>query len=349
MKLPSKSKITRPAELRQFAADLIKIDDEADIKVSSRGWCYTLEGMNEITKQRFDRVDNLIVECRKNGLLPVDFVAEEEGRTFHSIWNPNISSPEEDITNWIKATLDAGDLYKPDYWEGEKYYIQMLVEKIDLVNLFMPLCEKYHIPIATSKGWSSILQRDEIAQRFKRMEEKGHECVLLYCGDLDVAGLEISNTLMKNFKDLELATKWNPDNMIIDRFGLNLEFVEEFGLTWIDNLETAGGTIAKEVNGEIIQGKTNKGRPHPDFYKPATQEYLSTIGVRKCEANALVQNKVAGKELCQNAILKYLDDGIDQRIDDLKNKTLTEFKEVFERTNILEPLESALNMLKNGE
>jgi len=346
MKLPGRG-INREDELKEFADALIQINENTGFKVSSRGWCYQLEGLGLITKQEFNRINGLINECRKIGMLPIDFVAEEEARNFYSVWRPDLTSPEDDIATWIKATLNAGDNFKPDYWDGEEYYIQMLVEKVDLVTLFKPVCQKFHIPIATSKGWSSILQRAEIAKRFIEMEETGHTSVLLYCGDYDVAGLEISDTLKKNFDDIKHGTGWDPEDMIVDRFGLNLDFIEQAGLSWIDNLETSGGCIAHNIAGKIMQGKTKAGRPHPDFNKPATQRYLELTGVRKCEANALVTNPKAGRKLCDEAILKYLGEDVYKRMDDLKEATLNDFKYVFETTQILEPLERALALLES--
>jgi len=348
MILPGRGK-NRLSELEAFAEDLLVIDKSTGFKVSSRGWCYQLEGLGLVTKQEFNRINSLINECRKNGMLPIDFVAEEEARNFHGIWEPDTNSPADSVRSWIEATLNAGDNYDPDYWDDEKYYIQMLVEKVDLVSLFEPVCEDYFIPIATSKGWSSILQRAEIAERFNEMEETGHIPVLLYAGDFDPAGLGISDSLMKNFKDIELGTGWNPDNLIIDRFGLNYDFIQENNLSWINNLETGGGYIAKSVNGQTIQGKTNTGRLHPDFNKPATQEYLRTVGVRKCEANALVVNPDAGRQLCRDAIERYLGPEVFDRFQSKKQAILDEFAELFKTTNILEPLQTALDKLESTE
>lgn len=344
--LPSKGK-NRYAELTVFAERLIEIDESTGFKVSSRGWCYQLEGLLIAVKGEFNRIQRLINECRKNGLLPIDFVAEEEARTFHNIINPDTDTPKEYIKSWIESTLNCKDLYTPDYWDGEKYYIQMLVEKVDLVTLFRPVCNKYFIPIATSKGWSSILQRAEIAQRFQEMEETGHIPVLLYCGDFDPAGIGISDFLMKNFIDIQGGSGWYPDNLIVDRFGLNYDFIIDAGLSLIDNLETAGGYIAKLEGNQIVQGKTNNGRPHPDFNKPSTQEYLKKYGVVKCEANALVVNPGAGRRLCAYAIEKYLGHDVFNRFDDKKQAVIDRFEDTEAELGIIEPLKNALDMISN--
>src|SRR5690606_38765788 len=105
--------------------------------------------------------------------------------------------------------------------------------KVDLVTLFSPVCKKYKIPIANSKGWSSMLQRAEYARRFQEARDKGLKCVLLYCGDHDPDGLRIGEFLRKNLQDLN-DIKWedgeigyDAKDLIIDRFGLNYDFIEK--------------------------------------------------------------------------------------------------------------------------
>ena len=47
--------------------------------------------------------------------------------------------------------------YTPfSFWDDKDFYIEMVVEKIDLVNLFMPVCAKFRIPIKNNVGWNDI-------------------------------------------------------------------------------------------------------------------------------------------------------------------------------------------------
>ena len=331
MKLPSRG-ANRLYELRQFADQLTEIDNKTGFKVSSRGWCYQLEGYGVITKGEFNRVNSLINECRKNGMLPIDFVAEESARKFEGVTEPSWhdETPEEALRSWILATINAGEQYTPDYWNGETYYIQMLVEKVDLVTLFKPVCEEFNIPIATSKGWSSILQRAEMAKRFKEMEENGNIPVLLYAGDHDPFGLAISDYLLKNLWDVSNGTGWDPENLIIDRFGINYEFIIENDLTWIDNLETGSG----------------KG---PDKSNPIVSRYIESYGERKVEANAIVTNPKAGRDLCRNAIYKYLSEDVIDRFVQKRDDVISEFEDIQIKTGILRPLREAYDLLNGDE
>jgi hypothetical protein len=130
-------------------------------------------------------------------------------------------------------------------------------------------------------------------RRFAHWEARGKICVLLYCADHDPGGLLIADFLRSNLQDLSRAVGWSPDGLIIDRFGLKPEFIRRHRLTWIDNLETSSGERLDDPN-------------HNDHDKAYVQSYLKQFGAKKVEANALVVRPEAGRELCRQAILKYV-------------------------------------------
>ena len=297
LELPSRR--NRQDGLMKFSQQIANLGDSIGFKISARGWCYQMEGFGLITKADFDRVENLINTCRREGYLPIDFTAEEEGRHFSGIEIPETMTPVEYLGSVLRTSLYCEDYYTPDWWDGEDYYIQIVVEKIDLKTLFTPVCQEYHIPIATAKGWSSMLQRAEYAQRFNDAEQRSLKCILLYCGDHDPDGLRISEFLRSNLEELMNITweggdtGYDPANLVIQRFGLNYDFIQQNNLTWIDNL--------------ITGSKKDLASPsHKNYYLPYVQEYLAKVGVRKCEANALVVRPREAEELVRNAIEAYL-------------------------------------------
>lgn len=284
---------------KEFADVLKQIQSTISFKISPRGWCYLMETRGYINKGQFDKVDDAINRLRKNGLLPVDFVAEDDTRMFNGVEDPSTYDVKWAIQWALKHVLEGYDMVTPDWWDGEEYYIQMVVEKVDLIPLFTPICRRYHIPIANAKGWSSILQRAEYARRFAEAEEKGLTSVLLYCGDHDPDGLRISDTIRKNIGDLKDVVwedgqqGYDPENLIIDRFGLDYNFIMQNNFTWIDNL--------------ITGSSKNLASPlHPNFKLPYVQTYLKQIGERKCEANVLVTAQEIARVYCEAAINKYI-------------------------------------------
>ena len=355
IKLPSQGK-ERNLEMQEFADEMKKLTHRVGMKIFARGWCYIMEGFNLITKAQFDVVENLINGCRRNGILPIDFTATEEARQFSGVERPDTVSPAMYMRRDLEYVLNAGNHYTPDWWEDEPYYIQMLVEKIDLKTLFEPECRKYHIPIATGSGWQSMRQRAEYGRRFKEAEAIGLKCVLLYCGDFDPDGDRIITKLRGNLEGVsnsnwtDGACGYDPKNLKIDPFGLKYDFITANKLIWIDNLITArGGYLAKMINGKIVQGKTDKGRPHPNFHLPYVQDYLKKYGVRKCEANALIIIPDESRVLCRQAIEKYLGDDAEARFSEKREEVKQTFDEFRERTGLNEAIQKVIDLIEKEE
>lgn len=325
--------------LQDFANILQRMQSGIDFKVSSRGWCYLMEQSGYINKAQFDKVDSAINRCRKEGLLPVDFVAEEAARAFENVEEPNELGGKtmEGILEWMLRDVLSGDrYYTPNWWDGEEYYIQMLVEKIDLKTLFSPIAKEYHIPIANAKGWSSILQRAEYARRFKEAQDRGLKCVLLYCGDHDPDGLRISDTIRKNLQDIadisfeDGETGYDPNDLIIKRFGLNYDFIIANNYTWIDNLITGSGM---DLSSPL----------HKNNKLPYVKTYLKTVGKRKCEANAIVTTPEKAKQLVRGEIESWLGKDAKNRFAAKREKVRKEYQQLLDETGLQEPIEEFLN------
>jgi len=285
------------AKLDEFILLLMRINNDVGFKMSSRGWCYALEP-HGLKKGEFDYIQRLINDCRCDGSLPNGFMADEEARGFSCIEGDiNDKSPKKEAESIVEDIQYAHEYYYPiSFWDDQQYYVQMLVEKVDLKTLFEPTCRRYNIPIATSKGWSSIRQRKVLIRRFQEYEHQGKTPVLIYCGDFDPAGLVISDYLKSNIDKLYGATHWRSTNLIVDRFGLNYDFIVGNNLSWIDNLETGSkGNIKDLANPK-----------HKDHFKPYVQDYLKKYGARKVEANAIVVAPDMGRQLCLDAISKYI-------------------------------------------
>lgn len=283
--------------MAQFYAAILEMKSRLDFAVSARGWCYLMEQAGAITKAEFDRVESLINEARKAGDLPLNICAVDETRRFDCMESVDTGDFEEYLAE-IRRTVDYYlDYYRPfSFWENKPVYLEMLVEKIDLKSLFERICRNACIPLANAKGWPDIHVRAAMMERFKQHEAEGQQCVLLYCGDHDPAGLHIADSYRAMFEDIK-CVRWRPDNLIIDRFGIDADFIAKHNLSWIDNLITGG------------KDKKDLADPkHPDHFKPYVQDYISQYGARKVEANAMVTIPTVARQLCRDAIEKYLGD-----------------------------------------
>lgn len=322
------SKRFSPKRKKEFAKILIDLSNTMGIKISSRGWGYVLEGRRYINKDQFDRVADAINDLRRTGELPVDFVAEDGARDFDHLNEPYTPRMSTLIGNHIERIVDGYDWITPNHWDAQDVFIQVIVEKVDLVSLFAPLCQELRIPIANAKGWSSLHQRATYARRFKDAEADGKRCVLLYCGDHDPDGLRISQTLRANIEQVKNITwadgetGYDPTNLEIKRFGLDYEFIKKHNLTWIDNLITGSG-------------KNLASPAHPNHHLPYVQNYIKKIGVRKCEANALLIVPQAAEKLFYDAVNAEVDiHAMRNHIIELNDTAKEEYDEALDKLTV---------------
>lgn len=303
--------------LAGFVETILEMRWQIGFAPSSRGWCYALENRGLITKSEFKAAETLIGDLRKAGRLAIDIVAEDSTRQFSVGGFDAGAEPgeysDDAIANWagdatqlalhdIRDALTGFRAFSdvPSLWQHADAVVLMMVEKIDLKTIYSGICDSYGIPIANAKGWGDINIRAYILRYFMPWHHK--RCVILYCGDHDPAGFRISEKLKENlanvsggyFEDQNLAM---PPDLVIDRFGLNRDFIEEHRLSWIDNLETSGG-------------KDLAAPSHPDHALPYVQDYIAAHGARKVEANALVTAASAGRQLCRDAVRKYIPDDV---------------------------------------
>jgi len=283
--------------LKAFADTLKALQSEIDFKAGARGWCYILEDHIGLSKSDFSKAESRLSQCRKNGLLPWGFTAADSNRQMicgdHDIDN---RSPDGFFSDLLDSMQSKYLSYHPiNLHDFIDISVAVAVEKIELVELFRPICERFHVPMFNCKGWSDINSRCNLLIYFKKMEKKGKQCRLLYCGDHDPGGLNISNTMKLNLKQLEKAVGFSSDFVKVERFGLNYDFIQKYGLSWIENLDTSNS-----------QTSSLDDPNHADHKKAYVQDYIKEYGVRKCEANALVVRHEAGRKLLTDTLLKYI-------------------------------------------
>lgn len=333
--------------LMDFAEEMKGIQSRKPLDVSDfsvRGWCYFMEGLGRIDKGQFDSVTRAINDCRKIGYLPIDFTSQDRdssrkfGEYFTSISSTeNVTSLMHSIRSKLSNFIYLQATQSTDFWKGEKYYVMMVVEKIDIYNLFKPICDERKVPIANGKGWSTLDIRYSVAKQSQWAEDNGMIPVILLFGDHDPVGLAITDQFKKNINDLSRATAYRADNLIIERFGLNKKDIDENNLIWIDNLKTSSGKNADESNSIV-------------------KAYIAQFGKKKVEANAIFRNAETiqiAKRLCIDAIEKYqgndLRSRFDEKIKEREEEILKDYggKETWDR--FIDGIEQAMKQVKEPE
>lgn len=132
------------------------------------------------------------------------------------------------------------------------------------------------------------------------------------------------------------AEGYDPENLIIDRFGLNYDFIIENNFTWIDNLITGSG-------------KNLASGAHVNNKMEYVQDYLKKVGERKCEANVIVTLPQVARALCTEAIENYLGEDSAERFEALRNEIDEQYEELLEKFEVREPIQRIIDSIQDDE
>lgn len=300
---PVAGPLHRRREARRAMGEAIeRLSQATGYKFGPRGWAYYAEGLGLITKGEFDRFEKLLTEMRKDGELDPDVIEPDASRTATNVADFDASdNAPEDYARW--AVEDIGDRLKSwaevyheaGFWDDLDTYLEMIVEKKDLVQIFRSTADRYNVRITNGKGDTDIHTRLAMLKRFRDHTEAGRRCVLLAIGDHDPKGLHIveglHRTIMScaNIKGLD----WIEPDFDVVNIGLTEQQVYDLNLMRIGNLETGGGRDLSDPG-------------HPDHFKPYVQDYIRRFGVWKCEANALVGHPAEARNMLESAINEFI-------------------------------------------
>jgi hypothetical protein len=266
----------------------------------ARSWLYAMESARIITKGEFQMAGKWLADQRKDGLIPLELVGADTTRSLEGHDDHDgEATPREYINRQLRIALDEAATYWPtSYWKHQQHFPILWTEKRDLVKLFEPELPKAVRRFA-SKGQADVNSRAALIRECQWAQENDLLPLILYCGDHDPMGLQISNAIVENLRPLArvMDWEWELDDMErcgrIVRFGLNADFINSAGLLWIDGLETSSGE-------DLADPK------HKQHRFPYVQSYLKQHGARKVEANALIANPTAARALIREELWNWL-------------------------------------------
>ena len=110
----------------------------------------------------YARVTTMLGALRMEGLLDWDMVLDltrelDEWRTY--------DSPRE-------ARADVRRYYDEDRWLGQEMYPILIVEKDTLEPVCKPIAQRWQMPFASSRGYSSLTLQHDVAEMLNRREAK---------------------------------------------------------------------------------------------------------------------------------------------------------------------------------
>jgi hypothetical protein len=168
------------------------------------------------TQANYKKLSKLVSDARIGGLLDWNWI-EDSGRT-----SRGGDYGYDDVT---EAVLSLPSGYSITHWDGQAHLFEVMFEKDALTEIIAQPCRNWRVTYTACKGSPSTSLMKETADRlrWKAQAEGVQDVTLLYLGDHDPTGLDISRDIERRLKLYRC-----PDKVQLKRIALNLDQIQEF-------------------------------------------------------------------------------------------------------------------------
>lgn len=138
------------------------------------------------TERNYKWLGDLVSKARVGGRIDWDHITDRGRATAGGDFG--WSSPEG-------AVYSIARQYGITHWDGQPYYIEVWVEKDALSQVVQQVANRWDVTSFACKGSPSTSAMHEAALRFRQKERAGRKTVIIYLGDHDPTGLDISRDI----------------------------------------------------------------------------------------------------------------------------------------------------------
>lgn len=168
------------------------------------------------TRSNYTQLSSQLVKARENGDIDGNRIVDRSRR----INDISFDSPE----HFIDTCLDTlENNYIRRFWNSQPVYCELWVEKDALSQVFADALYQFNTVVAPSRGYSSYTYLQSAANRINRYCEDSKSATILYFGDHDPSGLDMTR---------DLSERLNKYGCRVDvmRIALNYRQVNEYKL-----------------------------------------------------------------------------------------------------------------------
>jgi hypothetical protein len=143
------------------------------------------------TKSQYGAVMGLLVEMRKNGDIPWEWIEDRMRR-------PRTVGMWEDLKDFGERVCDA---YRRNVWSQQERLVEVWLEKDALVGIFEDALNSYGITLNVGRGYAGWSSSHLASERYRAW--KSVEVIILYFGDFDPSGEDMFHSLRERLEYFE--------------------------------------------------------------------------------------------------------------------------------------------------
>ena len=165
----------------------------------------------ENCRSRYQAVSNLLVDARKDGVIPWEWIEDRLRR-------PRTVSMWTDVADFAK---DVARAYRRDVWAEQEELVEVWLEKDALSGIFEDVLRPYGVTLNVGRGYDGWDSIHNAAERY--LDGWGGAVTILYFGDLDPSGEDMVRSLGERLRFFETCPE-------IVKCALTLADVETYNL-----------------------------------------------------------------------------------------------------------------------
>jgi hypothetical protein len=133
----------------------------------------------------YNRLGELCRDARMAGLMDWDHLIDRTRnlQTFRTYDSPQ------------KAMQDAAKKYHRDLWAPQGQRIEVWIEKDAAIGVVEGVCETNSVPFFSCRGYTSMSEMHDAAQRLRWHIDQGNQVTILHIGDHDPSGIDMSRDI----------------------------------------------------------------------------------------------------------------------------------------------------------
>lgn len=207
-------------KLIEKSNEIIAVFSEQGYTLTLRQLFYQLVTINYFPNSElsYNRLSETISNARLAGLVSWDAI---EDRT-RFIRSKNHWDGREGHFSFLN---DAQRWFHIDMWENQPNYVEVWIEKDALLGVIERPCWELDVPFMSCRGYMSQSEEWAAANRFEEASYNGRRPVLIYIGDHDPSGLDMT----RDHEDrLAMFLEQQGVDVDVRRIALNIDQVHQY-------------------------------------------------------------------------------------------------------------------------
>ena len=174
---------------------------------------YQLVSRNAIpnTIRQYKALVNVVSQGRLAGMIDWERIEDR-------VRNPSSNTHWNTGQGILRA---AARSFYIDRWMNIPYHIEVWCEKDAVSNILQPVCSRWDVTFMANRGYSSQSAMYDASKRFIYSEQGGHRGVILYFGDHDPSGMDMTRDIKDRMDVFGSVVE-------VKRIALNMDQIEDY-------------------------------------------------------------------------------------------------------------------------